>query len=494
MKRRFTLLLALFLFLSSFSFGATTPGDAGLKLKELGIIQGDEKGNLNEDQNVTREEAIVTLTRMMGKEGAAKLLSSKPSFTDVPVGHWAMSCITYAEAEGWTKGIGAGKFGLGESVTTQEYVTFMLRALGYTGADVYEKAMTMGQEMGLLKDVTATQAKDIIKRGDVFTLMHHTLYTNPKDKDQALVYELGLLKKEKSSEKTEEIKETAYPFEIQNYNGKPLVLQEKPKKIASLILGTDELLLGLVEESRIVGLSGQIGNQASASLAAEKAAKFPKMENNFEVILKQQPDLIIGSSWIKKELLAQIEDSKINYYGYKSPNTIAEQIQVIENFSALLGENKKGQAIIDDWHKRMAVIQEKAKTIKEDKKLTVLPYSMHNQTNAKGTIVDEIIYMVGAKNAATEAGLEKRAKLSKEKLIEINPDVILVMAWGKDDLEEFNQFIADMKKDPSLKSLKAVKNNRIIVEDGRYMTIVTQHLIEGIEFVAKSIYPEVYGK
>ncbi len=227
---------------------------------------------------------------------------------------------------------------------------------------------------------------------------------------------------------------------------------------------------------------------------AAEGDKFPKLENNFEKILAQKPDLIIGSSWIKKELLAQIKDSGIKYYGYKSPNTIEEQMTVLRDFAKVLGKPQGGEEIVKNITERIDAIKEKAKTIKEEDKLSVLPYSMHNQTNAKGTIVDEIIYLVGAKNAATEAGLEKRAKISKEKIIEINPDVLLIMAWGKDDLEEFKKYVEDLKKDPSLQTVNAIKNNKIVVESGRYMTIVTQHLIDGVEFVAKGVYPEVYGK
>ncbi len=488
MKKRLALLLAVVMILSSISFATPNYDDYGLELKQLGVIKGDQNGNLNAASNLTREEAIVTLTRMMGLESLAVECVDEQPFSDVQADNWARPYLGFAKKKGWTNGIGAGKFGLGQEVTLQEYLTFMLRALGYTGADVYDKALAMSKDMMLLNDVKEADQKEAIKRSDVFVIMYNTLMTNSKDSDQKLGVKLGIMNAEDA------VTETVYPLEIENYNGETLVINKKPMHIVSLKLGLDELLLGLATIDRVAGLSGQVGNSKSVSLAADYAANFPKMEDNFEVILAQNPDLIIGSSWIKKELLAQIADSKIPYYGYKSPNTIEEQIAVIRNFATVLGSRAKGEEIIADWNKRLAVIDEKAATIKEENKLMVLPYNMHGKTNAKGTIIDEIIYRVGAKNAATEAGLEKRAKISKEKIIEINPDVILMTAWGMDDLDEFNKFVEDMKNDPALKDLKAVKNNRVIVEDGRYMTIVTQHLINGIEFVAKNVYPEVYGK
>lgn len=489
MKKRIALTLVITLLLSVFTMASVSDKDYGQLLKDYGIVEGDQTGNLNPTHVLNREESIALLARLMGVDEKARQKKADHNFKDVPNNHWAEGYITYAKSQGWTKGIGKGKFGLGDDVTLQQFTTFMLRALDYGGDNLYRESLKIANDKHLLDDVTVKEKTAVIKRSDAFTMMYHTLQATPRGQAQALIYILGIKETANTA-----LPATPYPLSIENYDGKTLAIKQKPQRIASLILGTDELLLELVDKSRIVGLSGQVGNASSVSLVAKKANDFPKLKNNFEVILKQQPDLIIGSSWIKDELLAQIKDSGIDYYGYKSPNTIDEQIKVIRNFAVLLGEQQKGEVIIANWQKRLAVIKEQAKSIKSDQVVTVLPYNMHGKTNAKGTIVDEIIYLIGAKNAATEAGLEKRAKLSKEKLIEINPDVILVMAWGMDDLDTFNQFVADMKNDPSLKDLKAVKNDRIIVEEGRYMTIVTQHLIEGIEFVAKSVYPEVYGK
>ncbi len=287
--------------------------------------------------------------------------------------------------------------------------------------------------------------------------------------------------------------EDSKPFlEIENYDGQILVINKKPMNIASMILGTDEILLGMVGAERVAGLSGQTGNGDTISHVAQRGDQFPTIENNFETLISLKPDLVIGSSWINSALLQQIKDAKIPYYGYQSPNTIEAQLNVIKNFSKVLGETEAGKRLTDNIGARIDKIKQGAKKIHPSDAVTILPYNMHGKTNAKGTIVDEVINMIGAKNAATQAGLEKRAKIAKEKIIEIDPDYILMMAWGKDSLDKFDEFVADMKQDPSLKNVKAIKNNHVIIEKGRYFTVVTQHLIDGIEYLAKAVYPEVY--
>ena len=290
---------------------------------------------------------------------------------------------------------------------------------------------------------------------------------------------------------TEGVIESGYPVSIVNYDGNLLEIKEKPVRIASLVLGTDEMILGLVDHDRVVGLSGKITDNNAVSNVSKLSENFLKYENNIEVILESKPDLVIGSSWVKKEIIAQLNELNIPYYGYKTPNTLAEQKKIILDIAKLVGEEEKGIKIVKDIEARIDIVKSKALKLDESEIITIMPYTMHGSTNAKGTIVDELFNIAGVKNAATEAGLEGRAKISKEILIELNPDVIMVMAWAKDDLTEFNAFVEDMKNDKSLSELKAIKNNRVYIASSRYMMIVSQYIIDGLEYVQNTAYPKL---
>lgn len=205
MKKVLALSLVLTLLLSTFSFALADPNKIGQELKQLGVIKGDSSGNLNTQNNITREEALVTLARMLGVENAAKSTVTAPSFSDVPVSEWSRPYIAYAEIKGWTNGIGGGKFGLGQKVTAQQYVTYMLRALGY-GSTPYAKSMTKAKELGLLDELRTVANGTELTRGDVFVIMYNTLNTKPSGKDVALVYQLGLKEMPKPDVKVAGIK------------------------------------------------------------------------------------------------------------------------------------------------------------------------------------------------------------------------------------------------------------------------------------------------
>lgn len=152
MRRRrwlwFYIVLMLILLYSPFSYGAVSEAETAAKeLQTLGLFQGTERGyELGRD--ATREEAVAMLVRLLGKENEAYQGQWEHPFTDVS--RWAQPYVSYAYANGLTQGVNATTFGSNEKITQSQYLTFLLRALGYnsltdfTWAAPYELAHTIG--------------------------------------------------------------------------------------------------------------------------------------------------------------------------------------------------------------------------------------------------------------------------------------------------------------------------------------------------------------
>lgn len=110
--------------------------EAALRLKALGLFQGvgtnpDGSTNFDLARAPSRTEALVMLIRLLGKDAEANGGSWKHPFTDVP--RWANEEVGYAYEKGLTKGSSATEFGVG-TASAQMYLTFVLRALGYSDA------------------------------------------------------------------------------------------------------------------------------------------------------------------------------------------------------------------------------------------------------------------------------------------------------------------------------------------------------------------------
>lgn len=131
MKKLFALLLTLTL-LAPAAF-AYTPAekDAADALFEQGLFYGTGEG-YELDRSLNRQEAVALLVRLVGRETVALNGNYIASFPDVAP--WATGYVGYAEQTGLAVGYDPQTFGAYDGVTPEQYLTFVLRALGYSDA------------------------------------------------------------------------------------------------------------------------------------------------------------------------------------------------------------------------------------------------------------------------------------------------------------------------------------------------------------------------
>lgn len=195
MKKTLSLLLALVMVIGLFPGFADekatlTAEEAGAVLQGYGAIKGGSDGNLMIDKELKRQDAVVILTRLMGKEADALATQAAPSFEDITIDYYK-PFLAFAEANKWVEGKAEKKFGFNDVVTVKEFTAMLLRALGHdTMGDNYAKVMDLAKEQGLFQGVMAEEAAPVI-RGVAFIMMNNTLETAPKGEKEALVYKLG---------------------------------------------------------------------------------------------------------------------------------------------------------------------------------------------------------------------------------------------------------------------------------------------------------------
>ena len=96
---------------------------------ELGLIQGDNTGNLQLNKFITRAEAATILYRIMYGEDTPE--ASKQVFDDVRQNDWVAGYAERLYEMKIIEGDGS-KFRPDDNVTTAEWYTMLLRLAGYT--------------------------------------------------------------------------------------------------------------------------------------------------------------------------------------------------------------------------------------------------------------------------------------------------------------------------------------------------------------------------
>lgn len=135
--------------------------------KELwskGILKGND-GVFDLDKPLTRAQGAIMIVRLLGKEEEAKTKNLPCKFTDVP--QWASYYVSYAAANGIVKGYSETKFGSDDALSANQYLTLVLRAMGYDdskGDFSWDRAAEKALEVKIIGD----SCKEQYMRSNVF--------------------------------------------------------------------------------------------------------------------------------------------------------------------------------------------------------------------------------------------------------------------------------------------------------------------------------------
>jgi len=291
---------------------------------------------------------------------------------------------------------------------------------------------------------------------------------------------------------TEAAKEdNGFPMTVKDARGTEMTIAKKPEKIVSLTLGTDEMLFRLVDESRIKGITF-LSEDPGLSNIVDIAKEFPvKLNNEVEKIISLQPDIVFAADWADEKVIKQLQDAKINVYAYKTPNGIEDQKKTVMEIARLVGEQKKGEELVKWMEDELKKVEEKMGNLADNQKLTALSLDSFFYTYGKNTTFDDIAGRAGLVNLASKESIEGWQQLSKEKVVEMNPDVIFLPSWSYEGFDA-KEFAEEFKSDRALAEVSAVKNNRVLMLSEAHMTSVSHNIVLGVEDAAKAVYPELF--
>ncbi len=145
-------------------------------LQAVGIMTGDDNGDFNSDEEVTRNEMAVIMCNLLNYT-AASYADTCP-FTDVP--DWAEAYVAACYTNGIIAGYDATTFGGSDSVTTAQASLMLLKALGYFqysadfGSDWQLATISKGSTAGLYSGVSAS-ATQALSRNDAAQMVLNAL-------------------------------------------------------------------------------------------------------------------------------------------------------------------------------------------------------------------------------------------------------------------------------------------------------------------------------
>ncbi|MBE7012783.1 MAG: S-layer homology domain-containing protein [Ruminococcaceae bacterium] len=149
-------------------------------LAALGIISGDDQGNFNPDNSITRAEFTKIVCEIQGLKGDAN--KGATPFTDVAADHWASGYINMATNLKIINGMGDGTFAPEAPVTYEQAIKMLVVTLGYAPMAADRGGYPTGhlvvaQTYGMTKNITAPAQSEAAKRSLIAQIVYNTIDT-----------------------------------------------------------------------------------------------------------------------------------------------------------------------------------------------------------------------------------------------------------------------------------------------------------------------------
>ncbi|QTD43525.1 ABC transporter substrate-binding protein [Sporosarcina sp. Te-1] len=278
-----------------------------------------------------------------------------------------------------------------------------------------------------------------------------------------------------------------FPVTFTDDVGREVTIEKDPETLISIQTSTTEILYALGAGDRLIGVSDYC-NYPTEALEVQKVGG---QDMDAELIMTLQPDVVFATKYHfdnHEDILKQYEEAGIKVVVTGSATSFEDAYQTMRMLATATGTSDKAEEIIKDMKDRRAVIEEKAKEITEPKKVWVeVSPGPDIFTTGTNTFMHEMLQIIHATNAAEDH--EGWVKLTEEEIVALNPDVIITTYGYYVD----NPAEGVLARD-GWQEVNAIKDNQVFDVDSDTVTRPGPRLIEGVEQLAKLIYPEVFGE
>jgi iron complex transport system substrate-binding protein len=241
------------------------------------------------------------------------------------------------------------------------------------------------------------------------------------------------------------------------------------RRIVSLNMCTDELVLRLADLSRIASVTW-LSQDPKASNVADLARTVPANHGLAEEIVPLGPDLVLAGTFTTRTAVALLKQARFNLVEFGVPTTIADVEKQIMDTARLLDEPARGEQLVVDMQRRLATLGDAPSS----QRPRALVFNPNGVTVGAGTLVDDIMTRAGLDNAAARMDLGNYTQIPLEVLVESNVDV-LIISGSRDGPPSL---ATDLLKSPVLSRLGP--HTHVVVLPSRLWSCAGPEVVEAI--------------
>ncbi len=245
-----------------------------------------------------------------------------------------------------------------------------------------------------------------------------------------------------------------------------------------------DLMLALLPRERFAGVVSTALRYSAVARTAQELGDLPRPEGfHAEDVLALGPDLVLVSDWRPPAVPDLLRARGISTVRLPTPATWEDLEQLVTFAAALFAEEAAGDELLQELRARRATLA--APSDRSD--LRVLAYSNFGTSGycaGSRTSWDLMIELAGMRNAAAEAGIEGNSAIDLERVLQLDPDVLLV---SESEEGGDSPTLAVLRTHEAARELRAVKEQRWVVLPVHLHATSSHHLLDAAEALARGV-------
>lgn len=248
----------------------------------------------------------------------------------------------------------------------------------------------------------------------------------------------------------------------------------KPSRIVSLDLCTDQLLVELVDRSRIAAVTHLLGD-TSVSAIPEKARGLPITRGGAEDVLRYDPDLVLAGPFGVSATVDLLRRLGRRLVIVPLPNDIEGVRASVRAVAAAVEEQAKGEALVAEFDRRLAALP----PVQASPPAAVI-YQIGGTVSGAGSLASSALVAAGFRNMSSAYRLTRGGQVPLESLIAMPPDLLVLAS----NVDEYRTAVADNLRHPIIRLLR--ERGATVELPWRYWLCGTPHVADAIEKLAQA--------
>ncbi len=200
----------------------------------------------------------------------------------------------------------------------------------------------------------------------------------------------------------------------------------KPRRVVSLNLCADQLVLALAEPANIASVTHHAADPELSHMSAA-ADGITANRGRAEEVVALDADLVFTAAPTAQPTVFMLRQLGIEVVELPLAESIEGVRELVRRVAALVGEDARGEAAIAEMDARLAAV---AAAAGPRPRAAVLQARGH--TAGPGTLIDEVVRVAGFENIATELGVAGAGYLGLEALVLARPDTVVLSGYRSD--------------------------------------------------------------